>query len=214
MKHHNEIIAREGWVFVFLFLLVTGIMYYFRAFSGAWLTFILALFCAFFFRNPKRSIPDSIGTVVSPADGRIMDIEKVYEDQYLNQSALRVRIFLSLLNVHINRVPINGEVEWVQRVAGQFLPAYKSEAGTKNARNYIGVATPWGRVLVVQVTGLVARRLVCWVKPGDDLQTGERFGLIRFGSCTELYLPPETTVLVQAGERVKGGETILAKLSE
>lgn len=211
---HNEIIAREGWVFVLLFLFGTGVLYYFKVFIGTLVFFILALCCAFFFRNPKRRIPDGIGTVVSPADGRIMDIETVYEGQYLNQPALRVRIFLSLFNVHINRVPINGEVEWLQRVAGQYLPAYKSEAGTKNARNYIGIATPWGRVLVVQITGMVACRLVCWIKPGDHLQTGERLGLIRFGSCTELYLPPETMVLVKAGDKVKGGETILAKLSE
>ncbi len=209
---HQEIIAREGWIFVFFFLLISPILYFYTGYTGASVAIILALFCGFFFRNPVRQVPADQGTVVSPADGRIMDIETVNEDNYLHAPAVRVRIFLSLFNVHINRTPVNGKVEWVNTVPGEFLPAYKTEAGTVNARNYVGLTTEWGKVLVVQITGLVARRLVCWVKPGDSLATGERFGLIRFGSCTELYLPPEAMISVQAGEKVKGGETIIAKL--
>lgn len=211
---HKEIIAREGWIFVLFFLFVSAILYFFNVYTFAWIALLLTLFCMFFFRNPERQIPTGEGTVVSPADGRIMDIETIDESHYLHQPAIRVRIFLSLFNVHINRMPIDGEIEWVQKVPGQFLPAYKTEAGTVNARNYVGLSTRWGKILVVQITGIVARRLVCWVKPGDHLLTGERFGLIRFGSCTELYLPLESTILVQAGEKVKGGGTIIAKLSE
>lgn len=211
---HKEIIAREGWIFIIFFLFMAVPLYYFTGYAGAVPAIILAFFCCYFFRNPERKIEPGSGIVVSPADGRIMDIEKLTEDQYMHTPAIRVRIFLSLFNVHINRCPINGQVDLVQTVPGQFLPAYKTEAGTVNARNYVGLTTNWGKILVVQITGLVARRLVCWVRPGDQLATGERFGLIRFGSCTELYLPLEAKINVQAGDKVKGGETVIARLSE
>lgn len=211
---HNEIIAREGWIFILFFIVLAIPLYYYTGYSGAVPALILAIFCVFFFRNPKRDIAAEKGTVVSPADGRIMDIERINEDQYMHVPAIRVRIFLSLFNVHINRCPIDGQVDMVQTVPGQFLPAYKSEAGTVNARNYVGLLTKWGKILVVQITGQVARRLVCWVQPGDNLTTGERFGLIRFGSCTEVYLPLEAEIKVQAGDKVKGGSTVIARLSE
>jgi len=211
---HREIVAKEGWIFIFPLLVLAGLFYYFNCYIASSLLLLLAMFCIFFFRNPHREIPTAIGTVVSPADGRIMDIETLNEDHYLHGSAIRVRIFLSLFNVHINRMPIEGHIEWVEKVPGEFLPAYKNEAGSVNARNYIGFTSKWGKILVVQITGLVARRLVCWVKAGDRLTSGERFGLIRFGSCTELYLPVEAQILVQAGEKVKGGKTVIAKFYE
>lgn len=211
---HKEIIAREGWIFVLIFLLLAIPLFYFTGYVGASPAIILALFCIYFFRNPERKISAARNVVVSPADGRIMDIEKLPEDQYIHAPAIRVRIFLSLFNVHLNRCPIQGQVEFVQKVPGQFLPAYKTEAGTVNARNYVGLNTKWGKILVVQITGLVARRLVCWVKAGDALATGERFGLIRFGSCTELYLPIDANIKVQPGHKVKGGSTVIAELSE
>lgn len=211
---HNEIIAREGWIFIIFFLLLSIPLYYYTSYAGAVPALILALFCVYFFRNPRRNITAENGFVVSPADGRIMDVERINEDQYMHVPAIRVRIFLSLFNVHINRCPIDGQVDLVQTVPGQFLPAYKTEAGAVNARNYVGLVTKWGKILVVQITGQVARRLVCWVKPGDNLMTGERFGLIRFGSCTEVYLPLEADIKVQAGDKVKGGSTVIARLSE
>jgi phosphatidylserine decarboxylase len=121
----------------------------------------LTLFCVYFFRNPRRTITEQPGSIVSPADGRVMDIETVYEDNYLLAESQRVRIFLSIFNVHINRFPLTGQVEWVKRVSGLYLPAYKTEAGMKNARNYVGFVSEIGKILVVQVTGIVARRLVC-----------------------------------------------------
>lgn len=211
---HKEIIAHEGWIFIFFFLLMAVTLYYFTGYAGAVPAVILALFCVYFFRNPQRNIPAGTGIVVSPADGRIMDIEQMNEDQYMHTPAIRVRIFLSLFDVHVNRCPIDGQVDMVQKVPGQFLPAYRTEAGTVNARNYVGLDTKWGKILVVQITGLVARRLVCWVKSGDILVTGERFGLIRFGSCTELYLPIDANIKVQAGDKVKGGVTVIAGLSK
>ena len=209
---HREPVAREGWPFILLFALGAWLLYVFTNEIGLLLGVLLTLFVTFFFRNPKRTAPGEWGNVVAPADGRVMDIINVSENEFMQSEAVRVRIFLSLFNVHINRTPVAGRVEWVKRVPGQYLAAYRDEAGIINARNYVGLSTEWGKVLVVQVTGLVARRLVCWVKPGDYLHAGERFGLIRFGSCTELYLPQGTEVLVAPGQKVRGGESLIAKL--
>lgn len=211
MKNHAELVAREGWIFILFFAALTTGLYYLEAYISALLALILTGFCVFFFRNPPRTIDGHKGVVVSPADGRVMDVVKVKETKYLQGPALRVRIFLSVFNVHINRVPIAGRVEFSEKVPGLYLAAYKDEAGQKNARNYLGINSEWGKILVVQVTGLIARRLVCWVKPGDELQTGQRFGLIRFGSCTEIYLPKNATILVQPGQKVKGGESQIAR---
>jgi len=214
MKNHGELVAREGWIFILFFAVLTIGLYYFEAYVSALIAFILTIFCVFFFRNPPRTIDGHKGVVVSPADGRVMDIVKVKENKYLQGPAVRIRIFLSVFNVHINRVPIAGRVEFSEKVPGLYLAAYKDEAGQKNARNYLGINSEWGKILVVQVTGLIARRLVCWVKPGDELMTGQRFGLIRFGSCTEIYLPKNATILVQPGQKVKGGESQIARFCE
>ncbi|MDD4775870.1 MAG: phosphatidylserine decarboxylase family protein [Syntrophomonas sp.] len=211
---HSEPVAREGWPFILLFALVTWLLYVFVNDYAALLGLVLTLFSIFFFRNPERRIPGEQGSVVAPADGRVMDVVNVTETEYIQAEVVRVRIFLSLFNVHINRAPVNGRVEWVQKVPGRYLAAYRDEAGILNARNYVGLATQWGKVLVVQVTGLVARRLVCWVQPGDTLAGGQRFGLIRFGSCTELYLPAGTEILVAPGQKVRGGESLIARLDE
>ena len=211
---HNEIVAREGWIFVAFFLAAAAVLYIFTGYWGAVPAVVLALFCIYFFRNPKRIISDDAAAIVAPADGVIMDIEPVMEERFIHGQAIRVRIFLSLFNVHINRSPVDCEVVWVQKVGGKFLPAYKTEAGTVNVRNYLGLNANGQKILLVQITGLVARRLVCWVSPGDLLQRGERFGLIRFGSCTELYLPTDASIEIQAGEKVKGGETVIAKFAE
>lgn len=210
---HNSIIAREGWPYIGIFILLTILLtqisfnYYMLIPLG------LAIFSAYFFRNPKRNIPIEEGLILAPADGKIMEINTVWEDQYMKSSAIQVRIFLNLFNVHINRVPFSGEVEWLSRSGNTYLPAYKKEAGTSNVSNYVGIHSNNGKIMVVQITGLVARRLVCWLKPGDQVQSGERLGLIKFGSCTELYLPVSAEILVQPGEKVRGGETIIGRFT-
>ena len=208
---HNEIVAREGWIFIIISLAVSAVLAYFNFYITALIFAVITLFCIFFFRNPGRVIPKGDEMVVSPADGKAMDVTTVNEELFLKGEAKRIRIFLSLFNVHINRAPVSGKVSFVKQVTGQYLPAYKDEASFKNQRNYIGLETEFGKVMVVQITGLVARRLVCWVESGNVLQRGERFGLIRFGSCTEIYLPVETEVLVKTGDIVKGGESVIAK---
>lgn len=207
---HKSFIAREGWPFIggfaFITLLVSLTPYY----KFSLLPLAFTLFCLYFFRNPERNIPTHNNMVLAPADGKILEINTVYEDKYLNSEAKQVRIFLSLFNVHINRMPLAGTVEWVDKKGGIFLPAYRQEAGELNARNYVGLISDYGRILVIQITGIIARRIICWAKPGDSLRSGERFGLIRFGSCTEIYLPLEARIEVLPGQKVKAGETIIA----
>jgi len=212
MEHnHREPVAREGWIFVIFCILISILLYFLAGYAGAVIGLVFAAFCLFFFRNPERVIPSGRGVVVAPADGVIMDITTMAEDRFMKANTQRVRIFLNIFNVHINRNPIAGKVEWVEKVAGEYLPAYKDEASHRNVRNYLGISTEWGRIMVVQITGLVARRLVCWVQPGDTMQTGDRFGLIRFGSCTEIYLPEKVSINVKPGQKVKGGETVIAR---
>jgi phosphatidylserine decarboxylase len=211
--NHSSIIAREGWPYIGILVLL-AILLALLSYNYYWLIPLgLALFVAYFFRNPERSIPTDEGLILSPADGKIMEINTVWEDRYLKSSAIQVRIFLSLFNVHVNRVPFPGRVEWLSRSGSTYLPAYKKEAGTSNVSNYVGIHSAKGKIMVVQITGLVARRLVCWLKLGDQVQSGERLGLIKFGSCTELYLPVSTEILVQPGEKVRGGETIIGRFS-
>lgn len=211
---HREIVAREGWVFIAFFGILSVILYLNIGYIGLSIGLVFTIFCIYFFRNPKRNIVGQKGIVVSPADGRVMDVKTVMEENYINAKTIRIRIFLSIFNVHINRSPIEGQVEWVKRVSGIYLPAYKDEVSDKNARNYVGMVTDWGKILVVQITGIIARRLVCWVQAGDTLETGERFGLIRFGSCTEIYLPEDATILVQPGQKLNAGETVIARFCE
>lgn len=211
--NHSSIIAREGWPYIGIFVLLTILLALISYNYFLLIPLGLAIFAAYFFRNPERNIPDEEDLILSPADGKIMEINTVWEDRYLEAPAIQVRIFLSLFNVHINRVPFAGEVEWLSKSGSTYLPAYKKEAGSTNVSNYVGIASSNGKIMVVQITGLVARRLVCWLKPGDQVRSGERLGLIKFGSCTELYLPVSTEILVQPGEKVKGGETIIGRFS-
>ncbi|MGE5422913.1 MAG: phosphatidylserine decarboxylase family protein [Ignavibacteriales bacterium] len=208
---HDHIIAREGWGYILFFLLLAAGAFYFGYTGAAVGTFMICIFIAFFFRNPKRHPVDDDRAVLAPADGRVLCIESVNEEKHLNGEALKVSIFLSLFNVHINRTPIKSRVDWTLCQGYSFLPAYKAEAADTNVRNYLALTSSYGRLMVVQITGLVARRLVCWVKAGDELTAGARFGLIKFGSCTEIYLPKDTSVLVEVGQRVRGGETIIGR---
>ncbi|HWP97850.1 MAG TPA: phosphatidylserine decarboxylase family protein [Syntrophomonadaceae bacterium] len=208
---HNCLIAREGWIFVATPAIITVVLLFTPYYRWSLIPLVLTLFCTFFFRNPERRAEAHKGLVLSPADGTVMEVKRVQESSYLQGEALQVRIFLSIFNVHINRSPLDGQVEWVERSGGLFLPAYKPEAGEKNARNCLGIVSEYGKVLVIQITGRIARRIVCWVKPGDVLQSGERFGLIRFGSCTELFLPTTASIEVARGDKVRGGETVIAR---
>jgi phosphatidylserine decarboxylase len=174
---------------------------------------VLTLFTTWFFRNPSRTIPREAGAIVSPGDGKVIAIEEEFEPRYLKDKSIRLSIFLNVFDVHVNRIPYAGIVEEVHYQPGYFLPANKPEAGLRNEQNALMIQAPSGaKILCVQVAGLIARRIVCWVSPGDPVQRGERFGLIRFGSRMDTFLPAGTSLRVAVGDRVKGGETILGEL--
>ena len=172
----------------------------------------LFTFVAFFFRDPPREIPRQPEIITAPADGRIVEIGEVYEDRFLNERATRVSIFLSLLDVHLNRSPIGGRVIYLEYKKGKFRPAFAPAASAENEQNLIGLEGDQGKMLVVQIAGVLARRIECRVSEGEVVQLGQRIGMIRFGSRTELFLPKAATeVLVQPGDRVKAGETIIGR---
>lgn len=174
---------------------------------------ILTAFVSWFFRNPPRVIPQGPGLVVSPGDGKVLAVEQDFEPRYLKERAVRISIFLNVFDVHINRIPCEGIIEDVQYQPGLFLVASKPQATLKNEQNALMIKTAKGaKVLCVQVAGLIARRIVWWVNPKDRAVRGERYGLIRFGSRMDTYLPLDTAIKVAVGDRVKGGESILGVL--
>jgi phosphatidylserine decarboxylase len=205
-------IAREGYP---LILTAAGVTIVAFALTPSWIGVLLAITtCAIaaFFRDPERSIPTGEGLVVAPADGRVVSIAEMKGDANFADAATRVSIFLSPLDVHINRVPVTGKISEVRYRGGKFLAAYKEEASERNEQNALEVVDEQGKRLgVVQIAGVLARRIVCRVKRGDSLSRGERFGLIMFGSRTDTYLPRGCRIEVKEGQRVKGGETILGR---
>jgi phosphatidylserine decarboxylase len=173
----------------------------------------VTLFTAWFFRNPARVIPQGPGLVVASGDGKVVAIAEEFEPRFLKEKSIRLSIFLNVFDVHINRVPCEGVVEQVQYQPGKFLVASKPEATLENEQNAILIRTVQGaQVVCVQVAGLIARRIVCWASQGDRVQRGERYGLIRFGSRMDTFLPSGSTMKVSVGDRVKGGETVVGVL--
>lgn len=205
------VVWREAWPFLLVLgLLAAGLVGSERS-GWAVLPAALAILVALFLRDPDRVAPADSGVIVSPADGRVLSVREVEEPLFIGGRARLVSIFLSIADVHVNRSPIAGEVVFQRYVPGRFVAAYRDKIEEINERNYIGIR---GQVdaLVVQIAGLVARRIVCWPKVGDRLAAGERLGLIRFGSCTQVYLPFEVSVTVSEGDRVRGGETVIGRL--
>ena len=176
--------------------------------------FAFAAFATWFFRNPKRTVPTDAEAIVSPADGVICQVSEVDEPEYLKTKTTRVSIFMSVVSVHINRAPVAGKVTAARHIPGKFAVASLDKASTENERNAVVLETPRGRsLLFVQIAGSIARRIVCYAKPGDALGMGQRFGLIRFGSRVDVYFPAGCKVDAKVGQRVVGGETILGRWS-
>ena len=174
------------------------------------LTTLFALLL-YFFRDPERTSPAGEGVFLAPADGRVVEVKQVHEPRFLQGEGLKIGIFMSLLDVHVNRVPVEGQVVLVEHVPGQFLQAFRPEASEVNEHNLVGLESRHGRVLVKQVAGIMARRVVCWVRPGQKVQAGDRLGVVKFGSRVDLYLPPGAAPAVQAGDRARGGVTVIAR---
>jgi phosphatidylserine decarboxylase len=205
--------AKEGFPFIGAAAGVTLLVGWMGLTIAAMGGVLLTLFVSWFFRNPPRVIPQGLGLIVAPGDGKVIAIEEEFEPRYLKDRSIRLTIFLNVFDVHINRIPCEGVVEDIQYQPGLFLVASKPEATIKNEQNAVMIKTTQGaKVLCVQVAGLIARRIVCWIAPKDRAVRGERFGLIRFGSRMDTFLPIGATIKVSVGDRVKGGETILGEL--
>jgi phosphatidylserine decarboxylase len=186
-------------------------------FISVWLSLIflaLFLFTIAFFRDPNRPVPAGPNLIVAPADGRVRDIVELDEKEILKTKTRRVGIFLSIFDVHTNRAPIDGRIVYRQHHSGLCLDARDPNCSEKNEAMTWAFENPRGRIVVRQLTGAIARRIVAWANVGDELKKGERFGMIRFGSRTELYLPLDAEVLVKTGDHVSGGSTVIARLPD
>lgn len=206
--NHNTIIVREGLPFIIPLCILTVIFFFF-GFKGIAFTFFIAtIFVTWFFRNPERRTPDNTKSVISPADGEIIKIEDISENDFLKAPAKKISIFMNVFNVHVNRIPCDGKIGRIHYNTGSFFSANLDKASNLNERNSILIHTNDGKeILTVQVAGLIARRIECWVKEGMHVLKGERFGLIRFGSRLEVYLPSDSTISVKIGDKVRAGET-------
>ena len=184
--------------------------------GGVWSTCFLGsltFFTTWFFRNPSRDIPLGDHVIVSPGDGTVVAVESEFEHRYLKEQSVRISIFLNVFNVHINRMPIGGRVENTVYQPGKFMVANHPEASCSNEQNALMLCRSDGvKILCVQIAGLIARRIVSWVAPGEQVEKGDRFGLIRFGSRMDVYLPQTSTIQVKVGSKVKGGSSILAEV--
>ena len=180
------------------------------------LSVFLISFTLYFFRDPLRNIPTDLkdGDVLSPADGKVMMIEEVEENEFLKAPAKVIGIFLSPLNVHVNRVPITGVVKFYQYIKGEFIAAYDHNSADKNERTVIGIEGEKFKVLFKQITGFVARRIVCELRVGDKVKRGDTFGMIKFGSRTDVILPANAIIKVSVNQKVTGGITLLAEVPE
>ncbi len=213
MANEPSPVSRERLPFLVGVTLLTVAVAYLQI---IWLTVTIAALAIqtfWFFRDPDRTIPSGEGLIVSPADGKIIEVTEAKEERFLKDRAVKVSIFLNLFDVHVNRIPCSGRIRGIHYQPGTFLAANKDLASTENEQNALFLETPSGAKLVfVQVAGLVARRILCWVKEGDAVERGFRFGMIRFGSRTDLFLPLGTEIKVQLGQRVKGGSSIIGVL--
>jgi phosphatidylserine decarboxylase len=222
-------IAPEGYPFIIvssvatllsalavLYFYKTGVRltYYYFLIVATLISFVTSLFMLYFFRDPERNVPKGEGLYVSPADGKVVLIHDVYEKDYIKDNVKEVSIFMSPFNVHVNRAPCDGRVVEVRYSPGKYMAAYKDEASLKNENIVMLLEGNQGRVMVRQVAGFIARRVVCRVKPGDRLNRGERYGIIKFSSRLDVFLPKNVEIKVKAGDSVKAGESIIAKIKE
>jgi phosphatidylserine decarboxylase len=212
-NYPHPIIAREGWPFL---AISTALAIIATVWCATWSIplWIIALFVLQFFRDPAREIPQDSGAVLSPADGRIVAVERV-NDPYVQREAIKVSVFMNVFNVHSNRSPVDGTVQRVWYFPGKFVNADLDKASTENERNAVWLKTADGSdITSVQVAGLIARRILCYVKEGDVLARGQRYGFIRFGSRVDVYLPLDASVKVSIGDKVSATKTILAILPQ
>jgi len=198
--------AKEGYPFFFPLLLVAGLFFYLGMNWPGSFFLVLALFIAYFFRDPERLVPSDEAAIVSPADGKIVGIAAEPD------KTTRVSIFLSVFNVHINRAPVAGEVESVCYFPGKFKAAFDATASAENEQNVLVIRSGSDRIKFSQIAGILARRIVCWKKPGDSVTKGERVGLIKFGSRVDIFLPENVALSIKLGDKVQGGASVIGRI--
>ena len=207
--------AKEGVPFILVGCAVTFLFFCLGFLQLSIIAGILSLFIIFFFRDPDRSNTVNDRTILTPADGKILEIQHLKDSNNpLGEPALKISIFMSIFNVHVNRMPIGGIIQKITYNPGRFFSANLDKASQQNENNRITI-TPHGscRIVLIQIAGLIARRISCWVKEGSDVKAGQRFGLIRFGSRLEVYLPDDSKIIAQPHQKVRAGETIIGYLS-
>ena len=213
-EKHDSPIAREGYPFIMATALFAAGAFFLGMPRLAFLLFLVTAFVVWFFRNPERSFPPGEKLVISPADGKVIRIEEIGGHELRPGASRKISIFMKVFSVHVNRWPFSGRIEAIRYYPGKFLSANLDKASSDNERNAVLIRTDDGRpILIIQVAGLVARRIVSWVKEGMPAGKGERFGMIRFGSRVEVLLPTDTEILVKAGDNVRAGETPIGGLS-
>lgn len=209
----HPLIAREGWPFIAIAVAAAGGVGWFAGWGWSVPLWVIAAFVLQFFRDPPRTPPTGEHLVIAPADGRVVSVERLH-DPYLKRDALRLSVFMNVFNVHSNRSPVAGDVREVWYSEGSFLNAALDKASLDNERNAVWIRTRRGEeVTCVQIAGLIARRILCYVKSGDVLKPGQRFGFIRFGSRVDVYLPPDAKPRVSVGDKVAAGSSVLAELN-
>ncbi|HOE78878.1 MAG TPA: phosphatidylserine decarboxylase family protein [Smithellaceae bacterium] len=211
---HSGVIVQEGFPFIIVSIIITIAAFYL---GFAWLAVFLAALTVFiicFFRNPQRKFQDEKNLVISPADGKVIKIDDVELEGSMSGRFKKISIFMNVFNVHVNRAPYNGTIEKIIYHKGKFLSANLDKASAENERNEIMIRTPDGKVVwVVQIAGLIARRIVCWTASGATVAKGERIGMIRFGSRVEVFLPADSSIVVKLDDQVRAGKTHLGYLS-
>jgi phosphatidylserine decarboxylase len=213
MKNYGIPVAAEGWPFIIPLAVVTALLFALGWRPATLVSLVLTLFVLFFFRDPDRAVPEGKGRVVSPADGKVIVIKDIYEPEYLRQEVKQISIFLSVFNVHVNRAPIGGTIEVVKYNPGKFHVASVDKASLDNEQTAMVIASGKDKILVKQIAGLIARRIVCYARPGDTIKTGERYGLIRFGSRVDIFLPKTAEITVKLGDRIKGARDVIGVLN-
>lgn len=212
MKNYGIPVAVEGWPFIIPLAIVTWMLFPFGWKYVGFVSLAVTLFVVFFFRDPERTVPEGKSVVVSPADGRVIVVKDLYEPDYLKQDVKQISIFMSVFNVHVNRAPVSGAVELVKYNPGKFHVASIDKASLDNEQTAMVITNGKQKILVKQIAGLIARRIVCYAKPGDTIKTGDRYGLIRFGSRVDLFLPKDAEIKVKVGDRVMGARDIIGVL--
>jgi phosphatidylserine decarboxylase len=198
---------------VFIFSLVLFLLFVLlgniASLFGAIIFFIFGMFFLFFFRDPDRKVPEGENLILAPADGKVILIKPFDNLEFMNSGGILVSVFMSLFDVHVNRVPISGIVKYFKYNPGKFLPAFKDKASSENEQTEFGLENEHGRVVLKQIAGIIARRIVCNLKQGDLVKAGDRFGMIKFGSRLDLFLPENAQIKVKLNHKVRAGETII-----